>query len=66
MRMRKNLYELLAQRGFDVNREYLSLWKLFAVEKIYDDYTWRTFAEYIDTNFFREFAFRGSFTSILI
>lgn len=63
--MRMNLYDLLSQREFNAQREYIALWKLFCVEEsvIYNRYHY-SLLKYIDMEYFRELPFRGSFCSL--
>lgn len=63
--MRRNFYELLTQRSFDIKKEYTTLWSLFCVEKCYySAYSSSTMAQWVDKKLFRDFPFRGSFTSL--
>lgn len=63
--MRKNFYELLTQRVFDVQKEYDTLWYLFCVEKsYYTGYASYSISSWIDQKIFRNFPFRGSFASL--
>lgn len=63
--MRKNLFELLAQRDFDITEEYRTLWYLFAEEHSVAIYTYlHPLPEYINKYYFRELPFRGSFTNV--
>lgn len=63
--MRKNFYELLTQREFDVKKEYATLWRLFCVETSYHTgYGSYAMAYWIDKYIFRDFSFRGSFASL--
>lgn len=62
--MRKNLYELLEKRKFDVSEEYRILWRLFAEEECSGyDYP-ITLLQQIDDEYFRNFEFRASYTDI--
>ena len=64
--MRKNFYQLLTQRVFDVKREFSTLWTLFCIEKCY--YTGygsgNSMAYWVDQKLFRELPFRGSFATL--
>lgn len=63
--MRKNLYELLSERVFDVKAEYSTLWKLFCTEECYHlSYSSYSIAEWIDKTYFRNLPFRGTYTSL--
>ncbi|MBP3313470.1 MAG: hypothetical protein J6K84_02295 [Oscillospiraceae bacterium] len=63
--MRKNFYEMLSQRDFDAQKEYSTLWNLFCVEKsYYNGYSSYSLAAWVDLKLFRNFPFRGSFTSL--
>ena len=63
--MRKNFYELLTQREFDAKKEYATLWTLFCVEKSYHTgYGSYAMAPWVDQKLFRDFTFRGSFTTL--
>ena len=63
--MRTNFYDLLAQRKFDVSKEYIALWHLFCEERsIFNGYSSRPLADIINDSYFRELPFRGSFVSL--
>lgn len=63
--MRTNFFQLLAQKAFDPQKEYETLWYLFFEEKsVATAYSLRTLAKYIDDNYFRNLPFRGSFASL--
>lgn len=64
--MRKNFYQLLAQRTFDARKEFSTLWTLFCLEKCYftgfgSGYT---MSYWVDQKLFRDLPFRGSFTTL--
>ena len=63
--MRKNFYELLTNRKFDVTTEYATLWRLFCVEACYHT-SHRSYPMiyWVDQKLFRNFAFRGSFATL--
>ena len=64
--MRKNFYQLLKEREFNPQREYSNLWSLFCVEKsYYTGFGAYTMLYWVDTELFRNFPFRGSFTSVM-
>lgn len=63
--MRRNFYELLSERVFDVQKEYSTLWRLFCVEKCYHtSYSSNSMARWVDDALFRKLPFRGSFTTL--
>lgn len=63
--MRTNFYELLAQKEFDIRKEYYALWSLFVEEdRIWYQGSLYSLMEFVDRQYFRELPFRGSFTSI--
>lgn len=63
--MRQNFYDLLSQRAFDVKKEYITLWKLFCIEKCYyTSYTSGSIAKWVNDAIFRNLKFRGSFSSL--
>lgn len=63
--MRRNFYELLADRRFDVQKEYSNLWHLFCVEKCHHtSYNSFPLNYWVNSTLFRDFSFRGSFTSL--
>ena len=63
--MRKNLYELLSERVFDVKTEYSTLWKLFCIEECYHhSYSSYSIAKWIDKQYFRNLPFRGTYASL--
>jgi len=63
--MRKNFYELLTNRKFDITTEYATLWRLFCVEACYHT-NLRSYPMiyWVDQRLFRNFAFRGSFATL--
>ena len=63
--MRKNFYELLTEREFYPHKEFLNLWYLFCAEKCYHTgYSSYPMAYWVNNYLFRNFPFRGSFTSL--
>lgn len=63
--MRTNFFQLLAQKSFDTQKEYTTLWVLFCEETCYyTSYSSSSLAKWIDQKYFRNFPFRGSFTSL--
>ena len=63
--MRRNFYEFLSERTFDVKREYAALWKLFCVEQCNTSaYTPYSMVSWINDKYFRDLPFRGSFVSL--
>lgn len=63
--MRRNFYELLANRDFDVAEEYSALLFLFKTEAcIPVGHYMGAIASFINREYFRELPFRGSFTSV--
>lgn len=63
--MRMNFYELLANREFDLEKEYETLWVLFVEEEsILSRGIRYPLIEYIDSHYFRQLPFRGSFCSL--
>lgn len=63
--MRRNFFEMLSNREFDPQKEFETLWHLFRDEKCTTaNRQWMSVAEYINTFHFRDFPFRGSFTSL--
>lgn len=63
--MRRNFYELLAQRTIDPMKEFATLWKLFRIEKCCSSsYASYSLSQWIDMRYFRDLPFRGSFTSL--
>lgn len=63
--MRRNLYNLLSQREFNIRREHQTLWQLFCDESCYHTYgSAYSLSRWIDIEHFRTLPFRGSFTSL--
>lgn len=63
--MRQNIYDLLATYKIDVISEYQTLLRLTKKERgIYCNGFGYSLFEYIDSHYFRELPFRGTFTSI--
>lgn len=63
--MRRNFYELLAEREFDAQKEYSTLWRLFCVEKCYHTSLYSyPMVQWVDEKLFRKLPFRGSFTTV--
>lgn len=63
--MRKNFYDLLAERAFNPQREYATLWSLFCAEDCYyTTYSAKSMSEWVDMEVFRKLPFRGSFASL--
>jgi len=63
--MRTNFYDILAQRDFNVQKEYRTLWELFAKEhSVPINRYLKPLAEYVESAYFRQLPFRGSFISL--